>query len=191
MKTTPKLMIAACLLILSGCASSSSGLTPSKPDAKLDRAEFDAYTFKTVYSNASRMVCHYGKQRIANYGAKVPPNNEVWGGSGTHKTRAIYPQLKCSWLAADGSPQQKVVKTGSGLFAKYVEWEHFEGDKLFEDEPIRFKRVVFTIQIKDKQFYITREFNVQLYGERLSANEHRVKAVKVEQLIYQRESYGD
>jgi hypothetical protein len=187
MKTTPKLMIAACLLILSGCASSSSGLTLSKPDAKLDRAEFDAYTFQTVYSNASSMVCDYGKERLANFGAKVPPNNPVWGGSGTHTTWAVYPQLKCSWLAADGSPQQEVVKTGSGLFAKYVEWEHFEGEKLVEDKPLQLGIVTFTIRVDDKKFYIMRDFTVRLYGERLSANEHRVKAVKVEQLIYQRQ----
>ena len=186
METTPKLIIAACFLLLSACASSSSGLTHSKPSAKLDRAEFDAYTFQTVYSNASRMVCDYGKERLANFGAKVPPNNEVWGGNGSHTTWAVYPQLKCSWLAADGTPQQEVFKTGSGLFAKYVEWEHFEGEKLFEYEPLQLGIVIFTIRVDDKQFYITREFNVQLYGERLSANEHRVKAVKVEQLIYQR-----
>lgn len=186
METTPKLIIAACFLLLTACASSNSGLTLSKPDAKLDRAKFDAYTFQTVYSNASRVVCHYGKQRIANYGAKVPPNNEVWGGSGTHKTRAIYPQLKCSWLAADGTPQQEVVKTGSGLFAKYVEWEHFENERVFEDKPLQLGIVTFTIRVDDKKFYIMRDFTVRLYGERLSANEHRVKAVKVEQLIYQR-----
>jgi hypothetical protein len=187
MKILPKLVIALCALLLAACASSSSNIAIGKPGAKLDRAEFDAYTFKTLYSNASRMVCDYGKERLANFSAKVPPNNEVWGGNGTHTTWAIYPELKCSWLAADGSPQQEVVKTGSGLFAKYVEWEHFEGEKLFEYEPIRFKSVMFTIGINDKQFSITREFNVQLYGERLSANEHRVKAVKVEQLIYQRQ----
>ena len=187
MKIFTKPLITLCMLLLTACASSNSELALSKPGAKLDRAEFDAYTFKTVYSNASRVACDYGKQRIANPDDRVPPLDEVWGGNVTYGSRAVYPQLKCSWLAADSTPQQEVVKTGSGLFAKYVEWEHFEGEKLFEYEPIRFKRVVFTIQIKDKQFYITREFNVQLYGERLSANEHRVKAVKVEQLIYQRQ----
>jgi hypothetical protein len=186
MKTTPKLMIAACLLILSGCASSSSRLTLSKPDAKLDRAEFESYTFKTVYSNASRMVCDYGKERLANFGAKAPPNNEVWGGNGTHTTWAIYPELKCSWLAADGSQQQEVVKTGSGLFAKYVEWEHFEGETLVEDEPLQLGIVTFTIRVDDKKFYILRDFTVQLHGERLSEHEYRVKTVDVEQVIYRR-----
>ncbi|NOS95731.1 MAG: hypothetical protein HOP26_04840 [Methylotenera sp.] len=187
MNILPKRLIVLCTLLLSACASSSSGLALSKPDAKLDRAKFDAYTFQTLYSNASGVICDYGKQRIAEYDERVPPRNEVWGAGFMHGSWVVYPQLKCSWLAADGTPQQEVVKTGSGLFAKYVEWEHFEGEALLMDEPIRFKRVVFTIQIKDKQFYITREFNVQLYGERLSETEHRIKAIKVEQVIYQRQ----
>jgi hypothetical protein len=174
------------LVLLTACASSNSGLALSKPGAKLDRAAFDAYTFQTLYSNASNVVCDYGKQRISNYGAKVPPNNEVWGGSGTYKTRAIYPQLECSWLAADGSPQQEIVKTGEGLFAKYVEWEHMEGEKVVEDKPLQLGIVTFTIRVDDKNFYITRDFTVRLYGEKISATEYRVKPVKVEQLIYQR-----
>lgn len=186
LKTLEKLSFVLFILALSACASSSSGLALSKPGAKLDRAKFDSYTFKTLYSNASRMVCDYGRERLADFGSKVPPNDEVWGEIGTHTTWAVYPQLKCSWLAADGSPQQEVVKTGSGLFAKYVEWEHFEGETLLMEEPIRFKSVIFTIRVNDKQFYITREFNVQIYGDRISVNEHHVKVVKVEQLIYQR-----
>lgn len=187
LKILKKLLPAIFALILAACVSSSANIAISKPGTKLDRAKFDAYTFQTLYSNASRVICDYGKQRIAEYDERIPPRNEVWGAGFMHGSWVVYPQLKCSWLAADGTPQHEVVKTGSGLFAKYVEWEHFEGETLLIDEPIRFKRVVFTIQIKDKQFYITKEFNVQLYGERISANEHRVKAVKVEQLIYQRQ----
>lgn len=186
MKTLPKLLIAICALLLAACASNSSNIAISKPGAKLDRAKFDAYSFQELFSNASRLVCDYGKERIANYGPKVPPHNQIWGGNGTHTTWAVYPQLKCSWLAADGSQQQVVVKTGSGLFAKYVEWEHFDNEELVEDEPIRFKSVMFTIQVNDKQFSILRDFNVQLYGERLPENARRVKAVEVKQVIYER-----
>jgi hypothetical protein len=187
LKILKKLLPAIFALTLAACVSSSTGVAIGKPGAKLDRAKFDAYSFRTTFSNASRMVCDYGKERIANHDHRVPPRDEVWGGNVTYGSWTAYPQLKCSWLAADGSAQQEVVKTGSGLFAKYVEWEHFKGEKLFEYEPIRFKRVMFTIKINDKQFSIVRDFNVQLYGERLSETEHRIKAVKVEQVIYQRQ----
>lgn len=186
MKILTKLLMVISALMLVACASGSSNIAISKPGAKLDRAEFDAYSFRTTFSNASRMVCDYGKERLANFGAKVPPNNEVWGGNGTHTTWAVYPQLKCSWLAYDGTPQQEVVKTGSGLFAKYVEWEHFENEMLVEDEPLQLGIVTFTIRVDDKNFYIVRDFTVQLHGERLSENEYRVKTVDVEQIIYQR-----
>lgn len=187
MKIFTKPLITLCMLLLTACASSNSKLALSKPGAKLDRAKFDAYTFEATFSNASNIICDYGKERIVNYGKKVPPNNEVWGGNGSHTTWAVYPQLKCSWLAADGTPQQEVVKTGSGVFAKYVEWEHFEGERLFLHEPLQLGIVTFTIRVDDKKFYITRDFNVQLYGERLSAYEHHVKSVEVKQLIYQRQ----
>lgn len=186
LKILKKLLPAIFALILAACVSSSTNIATSKPGAKLDRAKFDAYTFKTLYSNASRMVCDYGKERLANFGAKVPPNNEVWGEIGTHTTWAVYPQLKCSWLAADGTPQQEVVKTGNGLFAKYVEWEHLEGETLVEDEPLQLGIVTFTIRVDDKKFYIHRDFTVQLHGEILSEYEYRVKTVDVEQIIYRR-----
>lgn len=185
MKILTKLLAVISTLLLFACASSGANVAITKSGVKLDRAKFDAYTFQTLYSNASRMVCDYGKERLANFGAKVPPNNEVWGGNGTHTTWAVYPQLKCSWLAADGSPQQEIVKTGSGMFAKYVEWEHFENEMLVEDEPLQLGIVTFTIQIDDKHFSIIRDFTVQLYGERLSEMERRVKAVEVKQVIYE------
>jgi hypothetical protein len=190
MKLFTNPLIAICALLLTACVSSNSGLALSKPGAKLDRAAFDAYNFRTTFSNASYVVCHYGKQRIANYDKKIPPRNEVWGGNVTYGSWDVYPQLKCTWLAADGSPQQEVVKTGSGLFAKYVEWEHIEGETLFTNEPLQLGIVTFTIRVDDKNFYITRDFNVQLYGERISANEHRIKSVEVKQVIYQRPLNG-
>lgn len=186
LKILTKLLPAVFALTLVACASSSSGLALSKPDAKLDRAKFDAYNFRTTFSNSSRVICDYGKQRIADYDERVPPRNEVWGGNVTYGSWAIYPQLKCSWLAADGTPQQETVKTGSGLFAKYVEWEHFENEILAEDEPLQLGIVTFTIRVDDKKFYILRDFTVQLHGERLSEYEYRVKTVDVEQVIYQR-----
>lgn len=180
-----KLLPAILMLTITACASSSN-IAISKPGAKLDRAKFDAYTFQTLYSNASRVVCDYGKQRIAEYDERIPPRNEVWGAGFMHGSRAVYPQLKCSWMAADGSPQQEIVKTGEGMFAKYVEWEHMEGEKVVEDKPLQLGIVTFTIRVDDKNFYITRDFTVRLYGEKISATEYRVKPVKVEQLIYQR-----
>jgi hypothetical protein len=186
MKILSKPLIALCALLITACASSSSGLALSKPDAKLDRAKFDAYTFQTLYSNASRVICDYGKQRIAEYDERIPPRNEVWGAGFMHGSSVVYPQLKCSWLAADGTPQQEVVKTGTGLFAKYVEWQHFEGESLVEDEPLQLGIVTFTIRIDDKKFYIQKDFTVQLHGERLSEYEYRVKTVDVEQVIYRR-----
>jgi hypothetical protein len=185
MKILPKLMIALCPLVLMACASSSN-IAIGKLGAKLDRAKFDAYTFETLYSNASQVICDYGKQRIAEYDERIPPRNEVGGYSGSHTTWAVYPQLKCSWLAADGTHQQETVKTGSGLFAKYVEWEHFENEILAEDEPLQLGIVTFTIRVDDKKFYILRDFTVQLHGERLSEYEYRVKTVDVKQLIYRR-----
>lgn len=187
MKVSTKPLIALCMLLLTACASSSSGLTLSKPGAKLDRAKFDAYTFQTLYSNASRVVCDYGKERIADYDARVLLKDEIWGGAVSYTSWSVYPQLKCSWLAADGSAQQEVVKTGSGVFAKYVEWEHFENEKVIEDKPLQLGIVTFTIRVDDKNFYITRDFTVRLFGGEISATEYRVKPAKVEQLIYQRQ----
>lgn len=186
MKIFNKLLAVICALTLVACASGVSDIATTRSGAKLDRAKFDAYTFQTLYSDASQVVCDYGKERIADFGTKVPPDHKVWGGGGTHTTRAVYPALKCNWLAADGTPQQEIVKTGKGSFAKYVEWEHFEGERLLEEEPVQLGIVTFTIRIDDKKLTIVRDYRVQLYGERLSETEHHIKAVEVKQVIYER-----
>ena len=185
MKILTKLLTVISTLMLVACASSGSNIAVTKSGAKLDRAKFDDFIFTTTFSDASHVICDYGKERIADFDVGVPPEHKTWGG-GTHGTWAFYPKMRCSWLAADGTPQVEVVKMDKVLLPQYVEWEHFAGEELVEDEPLQLGRVLFTIRINDKQLSIIRGYKVQLYGERLSETERRVKAVEVKQVIYER-----
>jgi len=186
MKFSLRILVVIFTLMLSACVTNGGNVAATKTGAKLDRAKFEAYGFQTLFMDASHLVCDYGKERIAELDVGVPPEHKIWGGNFTYITHAMYPVLKCHWLALDGTPQEEIVRAVDRLLPKYVEWEHFEGEEVVEYQPLQMGGVTMTIFINNKNFSISRDFNVQLYGESLPDNARRIKAVEVKQLVFKR-----
>lgn len=184
MKILPKLLILICAILLAACASNGANVTITKPGTKLDRANFRFYSLSVEFSEASQVKCDYGGGWLADFKG-VPDGKKSWGGS-SHIYQVVYSNLECTWVSQDGLRRKESVQMDKLLLPRIVEWEHFEGEELVEDEPLQIGGVDFTILINDKQFSIIRDYNVQLYGERLSETERRVKAVEIKQVIYER-----
>lgn len=186
MKILTKLLPAICALMLVACVTSGSNVAINKPGAKLDRAKFNHYSIRGIASDASYGSCIYGGAMPVMDFKEIPEGKSI-GGNLTIGFNAVYREMKCKWTASDGTTREEVVRMDKLLLPRFVEWEHFEDEGLVEDEPLQLGIVLFTIRIEDKQFSILRDFTVQLYGERLSETERRVKAVDVKQVIYKRQ----
>ena len=184
MKILIKLLMTIGVLVLVACATGGSNVAVTKPGAKLDRASFRSYGLGVEFSEASQVKCDYGGGWLADF-KRVPDGKKSWGGS-SHIYQVVYTNLECAWISQDGTSRKESVQMDKLLLPRIVEWEHFDGEELVEDEPLQLGGVDFTILINDKQFTIVRDYSVQLYGERLPENARRVKAVEVKQVIYER-----
>lgn len=183
MKILTKLLTFISALMLAACVSTGSNVAITKPGAKLDRAKFDFYGIYVSASEASNGLCTYGPYRLGRFDI-IPPGVHTGGGGIT--LSPVYTNLECTWISQDGTSRKESVQMDKILLPKIVEWEHFDGEELVEDEPLQLGGVDFTIRIHDNQFTIVRDYSVQLYGERLPENARRVKAVEVKQVIYRR-----
>jgi hypothetical protein len=177
-----KLCPALCALLLTSCVTTGTSGAATTTSTRMDRAKFDSYSIDVNASEASNGLCTYGPYQLEEF-SEIPKGRRT-GGSHTILWE-VFRELRCKWHAMDGSPREEIVRMDKLLLPKYVEWEHFEGEELYQAEPLE-NGPKYRIEIEGKEFKITRRFNVLLYGERLPDNAYRVKSVEVQQVIYER-----
>lgn len=168
------------VLLLSSCTTTNSA---NRNRPSMDRAKFEAYGIEVNASEAQNGQCIYGPYQLQKF-TTITPGKETGGGGMSFWD--IFKKLHCKWQTMDGTQREEIVDMGQLLLPRYVEWEPIEGEKIYKDEPISFGNVEYKIVIKDKQFKITREYTILLYGEQLSSTSHKLNSRDIQQVIYER-----
>lgn len=146
---SPLLIFSTALLILG--LSACAGMAPR------NQAEYQGYSYDTVFKDVTDAKCKYGPY--------------TWGGIGLWDG-TVFKNLTCTWKSKDGTPRSETVDMKEVLNPKIVKW-HFTDAEVHHTQPFAFDPNV-EVELRDKLFRVSVKAMVQYYGEYLSNGGRRI-----------------